>query len=253
MSQGLVHLALKRLGYRLVPEASFSTAELIPEATEADRAILDIAGGYSMTTRESLWALMQALRHVSRAGIAGDIVECGVWKGGNLILSELVLQAEGQERQIWGYDTFSGMSEPTQLDIRARDGSAAAQSWTDRQRDGFTDWCYSPIDEVRENFRSVAQSDNLRLVKGKVEDTLSDPANVPEKIAVLRLDTDWYESTKAELEILYPRLQPGGVLIVDDYGEWAGARKAIDEHFDGQAILLNRVDCTCRLAMKPAP
>jgi O-methyltransferase len=83
-----------------------------------------------------------------------------------------------------------------------------------------------------------------------VEDTI--PASVPEQIALLRLDTDWYESTKCELEILFPRLVKGGVIIIDDYGCWQGARKAVDEYFNKNniAILLNRMDDTGRIGIK---
>ena len=93
----------------------------------------------------------------------------------------------------------------------------------------------------------------VEFVQGRVENTL--PAAAPPEIAVLRLDTDWYESTRHELEHLYPRLVDGGVLIVDDYGYWQGARQAVDEYFGetGEAILLNRIDDTGRIAVKRAP
>jgi O-methyltransferase len=83
-----------------------------------------------------------------------------------------------------------------------------------------------------------------------VEDTLPDQA--PERIALLRLDTDWYASTKHELEQLYPRLAEGGVLIVDDYGHYEGARRAVDEYFRaaGEPVLLNRIDFSGRLVIK---
>ena len=89
------------------------------------------------------------------------------------------------------------------------------------------------------------------MVKGKVEDTL--PGHAPDHIAVLRLDTDWYASTKHEMEHLYPRLARGGVLIIDDYGHWAGSRQAVDEYLaeHGIHLLLNRTDYTGRMALKP--
>ena len=87
--------------------------------------------------------------------------------------------------------------------------------------------------------------ERIHFVEGKVEDTI--PAHAPERIALLRLDTDWYESTRHELEHLYPRLSRGGVLIIDDYGHWQGARQAVDEYFgDAHAALLNRIDYTAR-------
>jgi O-methyltransferase len=91
----------------------------------------------------------------------------------------------------------------------------------------------------------------LHFVKGKVEDTL--PAEAPPQICLLRLDTDWYESTRHELRHLYPRLARGGVLIIDDYGHWQGARQATDEYLAEQRIplLLNRIDYGARIALKP--
>lgn len=93
--------------------------------------------------------------------------------------------------------------------------------------------------------------EGIVFVKGKVEDTLSD--RVPERIALLRLDTDWYESTRCELKHLFPRLVQGGVLVLDDYAWWSGSRKAADEYFrdNGIRILLNRIDsCGARLGLK---
>jgi hypothetical protein len=83
-----------------------------------------------------------------------------------------------------------------------------------------------------------------------VEETI--PQHAPEQISVLRLDTDWYSSTKHELMHLFPRLSKNGVLIIDDYGHWAGARKAVDEYFADQTIqpLLNRIDQTGRACIK---
>ena len=111
---------------------------------------------------------------------------------------------------------------------------------------------------VRPTFRGQSDAGGdclprVEFVQGRVENTL--PAAAPPEIALLRLDTDWYESTRHELEHLYPRLVDGGVLIVDDYGYWQGARQAVDEYFGetGEAILLNRIDDTGRIAVKRAP
>ena len=99
-------------------------------------------------------------------------------------------------------------------------------------------------------------ADGLSMAVGnylsiRSHESVLEAQNLPDKIAILRLDTDFYESTKAELETLYPRLSPGGELIVDDYGEWAGARKAVDEYFSGQAVWLHYVTHTVRLMIKP--
>jgi predicted O-methyltransferase YrrM len=95
-------------------------------------------------------------------------------------------------------------------------------------------------------------SPSVRFVEGDVVQSLKIESNLPESISVLRLDTDWYESTRAELEVLYPRLSPGGVLIIDDYGHWGGAKKAVDEYFRGRPKpLLQYTDYTGRMGVKP--
>ena len=105
--------------------------------------------------------------------------------------------------------------------------------------------------QVRETLLSTGYpSERLHLVRGPVEETL--PTGAPAQLSLLRLDTDWYESTAHELRHLYPRLSTGGVLIIDDYGHWEDARRAVDEYFDSEAapLLLNRIDYTGRVAVK---
>jgi predicted O-methyltransferase YrrM len=107
--------------------------------------------------------------------------------------------------------------------------------------------------DVQANLRSTGYPvERMRFVVGDVADTV--PREAPERIAILRLDTDWYASTRHELEHLYPRLAVGGVLIVDDYGHWEGARLAVDEFLERTSapILLNRIDYTGRIGVKPA-
>jgi hypothetical protein len=104
---------------------------------------------------------------------------------------------------------------------------------------------------VRENVVSTGYPPNLfHFAKGRVEETL--PAQAPDQLALVRLDTDWYESTRHELVHLYPRLAPGGVLIIDDYGHWDGVKRAVDEYFSAQAepLLLSRIDYAARVAVK---
>ena len=200
---------------------------------------------FTMTTPERVAALCDAVRYVDANGIAGAIVECGVYRGGSAMAAALTCT---KGREIVLYDTFEGMSAPTADDARASDGRAAASMLDGAAKDELI-WCYSGIDEVAANMRSTGYPEHLvRLVKGKVEDTI--PGDVPAEIAVLRLDTDWYESTRHELTHLYPLLAPGGVLIIDDYGYWAGARKAVDEYFGG-SLFLSRIDGTGRIAIKP--
>lgn len=174
------------------------------------------------------WSWLAA-RHVSLHGIPGDVVECGVYRGGCSII-----MATAHNRNAWLYDTFTGMAEPGEFDFKGEkkgDRFDAMKRYEAVRLDGYVDWVYSSIDEVLDAIRNSEVDDNrFRLVKGKVEDTI--PEQVPDTIALLRLDTDFYESTRHELEHLYPKLSSGGILIVDDYGSWAGSRKAVDEFLE---------------------
>jgi len=246
----LVLLVLKPFGLT-VERIRTNPSFFVPEVSNEQAEEISTGSRYSMTTIERHWALIQAIEHIHREGIDGDIVECGVWRGGNLVIAAMAQRRLGRSGTIWGYDTFEGMSAPTDADRALHYDEVAVDTFEKKQRGEFSDWCYSPIDEVQANLaRHVADAD-VRLVKGMVEDTLFDQANLPERIAILRLDTDWYESTKVELEVLYPRLAPGGVLIIDDFGDWAGAKLAVEEYFEPQPIWLHRVDRACRLAVKP--
>ena len=207
----------------------------------------DTASPYTMISPQRGWALAEAVRYVCRAGIPGDIAECGVWKGGACLLASFVLNAEepATGRRIWLYDTFEGMVAPGDEDRIASSGRPVAE----RSPEG---WWASSEEEVESTLRlSPLPAERFTLVPGRVEETL--PEKRPERLAVLRLDTDWYESTMAELRYLYPLLEPGGVLIVDDYGHFTGARKAVDEFFRlrGEHVLLHRSDYTGRVLIKP--
>lgn len=170
------------------------------------------------------------------------------------MLIALVLLARGEtERRIYLYDTFSGMTEPSAEDRIAWNGRSVREKWeADREGRGhyFTGWAVG-ADEVRENLRSIGWPEGRTcLVEGDVATTLNEV--VPQSVAVLRLDTDWYASTARELEVLYPRLERGGVLLIDDYGHFKGARKAVDDYFrdPARSILLSRVDYTGRMGVK---
>ena len=227
----LVDYGLYRLGYRLV---GLRQREMPVELSPRDREIYDYVVGRKLTmvTHEGLLNAMLACRYVEENGISGDVVECGVWRGGTAIAAALVLEALGSKRKIWLYDTFAGMAAPKEADVRVDTGQAAASKHASMQRQDHNEWAYCSLEDVKANVRAAGISDEqVRFVEGDVLETLSDAANLPAKISVLRLDTDWYESTKKELEVLYPRVAEGGVLIVDDYGRWKGAQQATDEYF----------------------
>jgi O-methyltransferase len=222
-------------------------------ATPQDRRIIERALPYTMTGVARLQALIDAVRHCQRREVPGDFVECGVWRGGSVLAMILTLQELGAEREIHLYDTFAGMTAPTQHDVSAFDRPALERWVQDGGR--FEPELFAPElmneEAVRRTLAGTGYpAASLHFVKGPVEDTL--PTRAPACLALLRLDTDWYESTRHELVHLYPRLSQGGVLIIDDYGHWEGARRAVDEYFAAEAppLLLNRIDYTARIAVK---
>lgn len=206
-----------------------------------------------MGSTARLVSTLKACAYVADNQIKGDFVEAGVWRGGHGILAGKVFQQDAADRRIWMFDTFGGMTEPTVLDRESNTGREALTTFVDAQRADHNDWCYSALSEVKANIEAaMLKLDDFSFVVGDVAQTLLDEANLPSEIAVLRLDTDWYESTLIELETLYPRLSVGGVLILDDYGHWDGARIAVDEYFATLPFrpLLNVIDYSCRVAIK---
>jgi O-methyltransferase len=220
----------------------------IPEDfTAEDRELVNFVRPYTMTSPERIYALAQAVRYVVRHKIPGDVVECGVWRGGSMMaVARLLLQLGETDRHLYLFDTFEGMTAPTEKDLHYS-GIPAAEFWKKQEK-----WCHSPIDEVRHNLlQTDYDPDRVHFIKGRVEETI--PEKSPEQISLLRLDTDWYESTRHELVHLFPRLCPGGVLLLDDYGWWRGARQATDEYIEKHdaRLLLNRIDATGgRIAVK---
>jgi hypothetical protein len=185
----------------------------------------------SMIKWSGLYTAFNVADHISKQKIEGAIVECGVWEGGcSAIIAERLVNLKDTDRDFYLYDTFEGMSEPTEKDYSFAAKKNAKDLYKVFQKDGKPDWCRGTIDCVQDVMnRTEYPEDKIYMVKGKVEDTI--PNTIPEKIALLRLDTDWYESTKHELEHLFPRLVKGGMLIVDDYAAWAGSKDAVDEYF----------------------
>jgi O-methyltransferase len=250
-------IAGTRRGARSGPSADSVQPPDLSEFDERDRPIIERAYPYTMTGVLRLDATVQSVRHCVRRGIPGAFCECGVWRGGSVLAMILTLQDMGvNDRDIHLFDTFEGMTEPTEHD-RHPGEPPALETWTEAKARDERPWAgmfgEHVFDEhsVRETVLSSGYpEERIHLVKGPVEETIPDHA--PDALALLRLDTDWYESTRHELEHLYPRLADGGVLLIDDYGHWEGARRAVDEYFSQQAepLLLNRVDYTGRVAVK---
>jgi hypothetical protein len=239
------HLAF-RFGYRLEPDVGWE-----PEHREIFHAVQP----YTQTRTERLFALIEAVKYVVANDIPGCIVECGVWRGGSVMaVARTLLNLHREDRDLFLFDTFEGMPRPTAVDVDFRGASALPVFESMRTREDASRFNRVDLEEVRRNVLSTGYDRHrFHFVKGKVEDTI--PQRAPESIALLRLDTDWYESTRHELIHLYPRLSPGGVLIIDDYGHFQGARKATDEYIAGHRLplLLHRIDYTGRIAVKPWP
>lgn len=224
------------------------TAAAPADFDEATRATLEAVRPFTMTSPERVHALCHAIRYVTAAGIAGAVVECGVWRGGSMMAAARTLTEQGDtSRDLFLFDTFEGMPPPT-----VEDGAHVAELFTkhDRIGDG-SDWCYATLDDVQANVASIGYpSERVHYVKGRVEDTI--PGEAPDPIALLRLDTDFYQSTAHELAHLFGRIPSGGVLIIDDYGRWEGARRAVDEFLPTvRPMLLNRIDGTGRIGVVP--
>jgi hypothetical protein len=225
--------------------------------TPEDRAIIERSAPYSIAGVPRTQALIDGVRYAVARDVPGAFAECGVWRGGSVLAMILTLQELGvTDRDIHLYDTFEGMTEPTEHDTSPVE-PPALETWKRAQDRDARPWSefFQPDvfneEGVRELLLSTGYPESrLHLVRGPVEATL--PAQAPQRLALLRLDTDWYESTRHELVHLYPRLSAGGVLIVDDYGHWEGCRRAVDEYFAAGAppVLLTRIDYTGRIAIK---
>lgn len=217
---------------------------------DASKDIIKAVRRRTMTSSDKLFGLITAVRYVVEHDIPGDIVECGVWRGGSMQAAAMaLLQAGSTSRNLYLFDTFEGMPPPSEVD-RRRDGRPAAELLASADKDAPV-WAIADLDDVRQGMEAVGYpADHVHYVKGMVEHTIPDQA--PDAISILRLDTDWYASTRHELTHLYPRLSSGGVLIIDDYGYWQGSRKAVEEFLaeTGARLLLTRISGG-RLAVKP--
>jgi O-methyltransferase len=186
---------------------------------------------YTMTTWDRMVFLKQATERIAKQGLEGAFIECGVWRGGNLLIMRDVLASRHIPAQrIYGFDTFAGMTKPDDRDRKICNNEPALPTWGSQQRGEHNEWCFAPIEDVQKVVPDVT------LIKGDVLETI--PASLPEKIALLRVDVDWYEPTKHILTHALPRMVKGGCIIFDDYGSWAGARKAIDECLPGAKLTL---------------
>ena len=254
LAKSLIRKVLATFGYNLVRTPSISSVPAVLTEPTDDPLFADLLNKvtpYTMTSPERVKALREAVRYITRAKIEGAIVECGVWRGGSMMaVAETLLELDDVSRPLYLFDTFEGMTSPTDEDLRFDDVPATSLLEEADRQDPASYWCAVGLDEVRSNMGLTEYpQEKIAYVLGKVEETIPDDA--PDRIALLRLDTDWYESTWHELVHLIPRLSPGAVLIIDDYGYWQGVRRAVDTYLEEHrlAIFLIPVDLQSRVAV----
>jgi O-methyltransferase len=255
--RSFIKSCVRRTGYDIVRNTNKSQPVRTSKQSSFDYSLADLSPieleilnktiPFTMTNEERIVHLMRAVAYISKNSIPGAFVECGVWRGGSMMAAALALRALGDtERELWLYDTFEGMTQPTTTDVRF-DGEPAQKEMEDvMAREGA--WCCAGLEDVMANIYSTGYpKEKIHFIKGMVENTI--PTTVPESISLLRLDTDWYESTSRELQFLFPLLHVDGVLIVDDYGHWSGSKKAVDEYFaqSPSPVYLHRVDYSARM------
>ena len=206
-------------------------------------SIFNICKNYSSCSKERIKANIDAIYDINSKNIPGDVVEIGVYKGGSMLA--MILTNTDMKRNFWLYDTFEGMTTPSKYDIDLNNNSA--QELMKCSKDIM---CIASLEEVKNNINSNINisSDRITYVVG---DILKNSV-FPESLAVLRLDTDFYDSTVYELTHFYNLVSPGGYVIIDDYGHWKGCRKAVDEFLQKHPeIKLQTIDYTGVYFIKP--
>jgi len=244
---------LRRRGYDIThKENYYNNTDYPPDFSQQNKKIIKKVEKFTMTSPERLNALISSVNYIVDNNIPGPFVECGVWHGGSVMAMALSLINKGAlNREIYLYDTFYGMSNPETVDVNIHGTTAEDYLSAFEKSEDSRAWAIASREQVKENIYSTGYpKEKFKLVEGKVEDTI--PGIMPEKISLLRLDTDWYESTKHEMNNLFPLLVKDGVLIIDDYGHWTGCKKAIDEYIEENniCVLLNRIDNTGCISIK---
>ena len=243
---------VRTTGYDIVPH--YPVRDYPVDFTPEHVSIIRQVQPYTMTPPERIYSMVEAVRYIVERKTPGSVVECGVWRGGSMMTAALVLNGLGRgDRDLFLFDTFQGMPKPSAHDVDF-DGTPGMATFSSQQTGEDTSTsCLADLPDVQAAMASTGYPpQRVHFVEGKVENTI--PSQAPDQIALLRLDTDWYESTRHELEHLFPRLSPGGILIIDDYGHWQGARKATDEYLAVHApsLFLSRIDFSARIAVKYA-
>jgi len=194
--------------------------------------------GYTAVFVPRLVALYKLSDEVNRLSLPGDFVECGVYNGGSAAIMASFCEKTEPKRNIWLFDSFEGLPKPTEAD-----GYEAPP---------YEGWCHGDLEKVKRIFRKLSIPESrVHIVKGWFQDTFP-TVEIPQ-IAILHIDADWYESVKLCLEKFYDCVQPGGYIVLDDYGDWQGCKIAADEFIKSRAldVKLIQVDYTGFYFRKP--
>ena len=243
----LISKIFNLIGYEIKRKNNFNDryANFIVELNENERELIKNFEKKSLVSELNLWSIYQSLKYIKNHNIDGDIIECGVYNGNTLSFIGIICGKLKLEKKIWGFDTFDGFVNETftdnDIDFKTKKKINYVKS----------DVYYS-IEDVEKIIRKndPDKYEKYVLIKGDILKTLDDKNNIPEKISFLRLDTDIYKTTKKQLETLFQKLVPGGILHIDDYGLCPGVKKAVDEFFINEDIWLHRVDVSCRYLIK---
>jgi O-methyltransferase len=211
---------------------------------------------HTMMTSQRVVAICNAVDYLTENNIEGDIVACGVWRGGAVMTAiDTLKKANSTSRDIYVYDTFEGMTTPGhEYDLKTGGNSGVGKTAEELYKNATASdlvFCYSAIDEVKQNIEQFGYPrQKVHYIKGMVEDTI--PATLPKKIAFLYFSISFYKSVLHTLEHLYPLIASGGVILISDYGDWEGTKKAVDEYIENNKVklLLNRIDQTGRIGVK---
>ncbi|ETR65561.1 MAG: macrocin-O-methyltransferase [Candidatus Magnetoglobus multicellularis str. Araruama] len=195
---------------------------------------------YTMLSEPRLFSLFSLAKSVCLKDIPGNFVECGVAAGGaSGLLSAVIKRYSKRPRLLYAFDSFEGMPEPSIHDTLINGKSADSTGWA-------TGTCSATEQSLLEVCKRLGTTDIVKPIKGYFEQTLPTMKKQIGNIAFLHMDGDWYESTKAILQNLYHRIVDNGIIQVDDYGHWAGCKKAIHEYESQNNLkfVINNIDGT---------
>jgi hypothetical protein len=230
------HYLDKALGIRIAAGSSRRPVGIEDVAWNHIQAVK----GRTMGSTIQQYTMWQVANHVEDAGLTGAIAEFGVWRGGMSMIGARVLSERNSTRNVYLFDTFEGMTAPSSLDRelfsdQSADELLKLESKNLRKKDSYNTWCIADFDDVTAGMKTTGiRESQYHLIQGDVLQTV--PKNLPQSLAVCRIDTDWYESTAHIIENCWDLIVPGGVLILDDYDMWTGARKAVDDFFESREL-----------------